>query len=205
MAREASGPDGAGSAVDERASPPRRSVDGTPGAAAAEAPPTAATPLSAAEEATARRARWAAARRAKHPKTIITGVIGADCHIVGHRILSFALQQAGFRVVALGALTPADDFIKAAIETDADAILVSSLYGHGLLDCQGFRDKCREAGLGDILLYIGGNLTVGQKDAAAWAEVERAFVAMGFDRVFPPDAALNEAIALLKHDLGEEG
>ncbi|MBI4505920.1 MAG: methylaspartate mutase subunit S [Chloroflexi bacterium] len=140
----------------------------------------------------------------KHPKTLITGVIGADCHIVGNRILSFALQQAGFRVVALGALTPADDFIKAAVETDADAILVSSLYGHGPLDCQGFRDECREAGLGDILLYVGGNLTVGQKDAAAWAEVERTFLAMGFDRVFPPDVALSEAIALLKHDLGED-
>src|SRR5512146_613231 len=46
--------------------------------------------------------------------TIVTGVIGADTHIVGNRILSMALEDAGYRVVALGALTPAADFIKAA-------------------------------------------------------------------------------------------
>ena len=40
-------------------------------------------------------------------KTIVTGVIGSDTHIVGNRILSMALEKAGYRVVALGALTPA--------------------------------------------------------------------------------------------------
>jgi methylaspartate mutase sigma subunit len=47
------------------------------------------------------------------PHTIITGVIGADTHIVGNRILSMALEDAGYRVVSLGALTPAADFIRA--------------------------------------------------------------------------------------------
>ena len=60
--------------------------------------------------------------------TLVTGVIGADTHIVGNRILSMALEKEGFNIVTLGALTPAEDFIKAAIETAADAILVSSLY-----------------------------------------------------------------------------
>ena len=77
------------------------------------------------------------------------GVIGSDTHIVGNRILSMALEKAGYKVVALGALTPAPDFIKAAVETNADAILVSSLYGQGELDCRGFRDLCIEAGLDD--------------------------------------------------------
>ena len=87
--------------------------------------------------------------------TLITGVIGSDTHIVGNRILSRALEDAGFTVVALGALTPASEFVDAAIETDADAILVSSLYGQGELDCRGFRELCIEAGLEDILLYAG--------------------------------------------------
>ena len=46
-------------------------------------------------------------------RTLVTGVIGADTHIVGNRILSMALEEAGYKVVALGALTPADEFIKA--------------------------------------------------------------------------------------------
>ncbi len=112
-------------------------------------------------------------------RTIITGVIGSDTHIVGNRILSMALERAGYKVVALGALTPAHEFVKAAVETDADAILVSSLYGQGELDCRGFRELCVETGLDDILLYVGGNLIVGKHP---WPEVERMFLDMGFDR-----------------------
>ncbi len=133
--------------------------------------------------------------RAKH--TLITGVIGSDTHIVGNRILSMAFEDAGYQVVALGALTPAEDFIKAAIETAADGIMVSSLYGQGELDCRGFRDLCVEAGLRDILLYVGGNLVVGKQD---WKDVERRFLEMGFDRAFPPGTRANEVIDILDRD-----
>ena len=130
-------------------------------------------------------------------RTIVTGVIGADTHIVGNRILSMALEDAGYRVVALGALTPPADFIRAAIETAADAILVSSLYGQGELDCRGFRDLCIEAGLDDILLYVGGNLVVGKQP---WQEVEQRFLDMGFNRVFPPGTRVETALAALESD-----
>ena len=130
-------------------------------------------------------------------QTLITGVIGADTHIVGNRILSMALEEAGFNVVALGAITPAEDFIKAAIETAADAILISSLYGQGELDCRGFRELCIEAGLDDILIYVGGNLVIGKQD---WADVERRFTDMGFDRAFPPNTRTGGVIEILHAD-----
>ena len=130
-------------------------------------------------------------------RTLVTGVIGSDTHIVGNRILSMALEKAGYKVVALGALTPATDFIKAAVETDADAILVSSLYGQGELDCRSFRDMCVEAGLEDILLYVGGNLVVGKQ---AWTEVEQRFLEMGFDRAAPPGARAETVLDWLAHD-----
>jgi methylaspartate mutase sigma subunit len=133
-------------------------------------------------------------------RTLVTGVIGADTHIVGNRILSMALEEAGYNVVALGALTPPADFIKAAIETAADGILVSSLYGQGELDCRGFRDLCIEAGLEDILLYVGGNLVVGKQP---WPEVERRFLDMGFDRAFPPGTRVETALATLAEDFGK--
>ena len=129
--------------------------------------------------------------------TLVTGVIGADTHIVGNRILSMALEEAGFMVVALGALTPADEFIKAAIETAADGIMVSSLYGQGELDCRGFRELCIEAGLNDILLYVGGNLVVGKQD---WADVEARYVDMGFDRAFANGTRVEEVIDTLDED-----
>jgi len=129
--------------------------------------------------------------------TLVTGVIGADTHIVGNRILSMALEKEGFNIVTLGALTPAEDFIKAAIETAADAILVSSLYGQGELDCRGFRDMCIESGLDDIVLYIGGNLVVGKQ---AWEEVEIRFADMGFDRAFPPGTRTPNVVEKLDAD-----
>ena len=130
-------------------------------------------------------------------RTLVTGVIGSDTHIVGNRILSMALEAAGYRVVTLGALTPAEEFVRAAIETAADAILVSSLYGQGELDCRGFRDRCVEAGIGDILLYVGGNLVVGKQP---WPEVEKRFTDMGFDRAFPPGTRTDEVIDILARD-----
>lgn len=129
---------------------------------------------------------------------LVTGVIGSDTHIVGNRILSRALEDQGFKVESLGALTPAEEFVEAAAERDADAILVSSLYGQGELDCAGFRDLCREAGIGDILIYVGGYLVVGDRP---WEETEATYKAMGFDRVFPPGTRPNEVFELLANDI----
>ena len=120
-------------------------------------------------------------------KKLVIGVIGADVHAVGIRILDFAFTQAGFEVINLGVMVSQDEFINAAIETNADAIIVSSLYGHGELDCRGMRDKCIEAGIGEILLYIGGNIVVGKQK---FEDVEKRFLDMGFNRVFPPGTVL---------------
>jgi len=130
--------------------------------------------------------------------SIVTGVLGADVHIIGNSILAYALREAGFNVVALGIFVSQADFIHAAQETAARAILVSSLYGHGEIDCRGFRDKCREAGLHNILMYCGGNLMVGKQD---WGLVERTFLHMGFDRAYPPGTMPDQVIRDLRADL----
>ena len=135
--------------------------------------------------------------RDKH--NIILGLIGADAHIVGNRILEYALSNAGFKVINLGIFNSQEDFIRAAIETNAAAILVGSLYGQGELDCRGFRAKCEEVGLKEILLYIGGNLVIGKQN---WQEVEARFKSMGFDRVYPPGSLPAPIITDLKVDLG---
>jgi methylaspartate mutase sigma subunit len=108
-----------------------------------------------------------------------------------------ALEKAGYKVVALGALTPAADFIKAAVETAADAILVSSLYGQGELDCRGFRDLCIEAGLEAILLYVGGNLVIGKR---SWDETRETYLGMGFNRVAPPGTRIDTVLEWLSED-----
>ncbi len=132
------------------------------------------------------------------PANIVLGVIGYDCHSVGNKILDAFFTEEGFKVTNLGVMVSQEEFIDAAIETEAAAILVSSLYGHGLIDCQGFREKCIERGIDDVLLYVGGNLVVGKTD---FREVEAKFLAMGFDRVFPPDVDLREASRMLMDDI----
>ena len=131
-------------------------------------------------------------------KTVVIGVIGSDVHAVGNKIIDYALKNAGFNVVNIGVLSTQEDFINAAIETNADCIMVSSLYGHAELDCQGLRDKCNEAGLNDILLYIGGNIVVGKQD---FDDVYKRFKKLGFDRIYPPGVKIEVGIEDLKNDL----
>ena len=116
-------------------------------------------------------------------KVLVIGVIGADVHAVGNKILYHAFTEAGFDVVNLGVMVSQEEYISAAIESDADAIVVSSLYGQGELDCRGMREKCDEAGLLGIPLVVGGNIVVGKQK---FEDVEKRFHAMGFDRAFPP-------------------
>ncbi len=132
-------------------------------------------------------------------KTVVLGVIGVDAHVVGNKIIAQALKDASFTVVNIGTFVRPEDFIKAAIETNADAIMIGSLCGHGELDCRGFREKCVEAGKGNIHLVLGGNLVVGKQD---WESVHERFLGMGFNRVYPPGVAIRTLIADLKEDLG---
>src|SRR3989339_613803 len=102
----------------------------------------------------------------KKQENIVAGVIGADCHAVGIKIIEYVFSEAGFKVVNLGVMVSQEEFVAAALETNAKAIVVSSLYGHGEIDCRGLREKCVEAGLKDIILYVGGNIVVGKADFA---------------------------------------
>ena len=134
-------------------------------------------------------------------KTLVIGVIGADVHAVGNIIMYRSLIEAGFNVINLGVTVSQEEFINAAIESNADAILVSSLYGQGELDCRGMREKCKEAGIPDILLYVGGNIVIGKQD---FSEVEKRYKFMGFDRAFPPGTDPETDIEFLKQDLKME-
>ena len=129
---------------------------------------------------------------------LVTGVIGEDVHIVGIRILEHALRNAGYEIIALGAQTPRDEFVAAARENGADAILVSSLSGHANVLVAGMREECEKAGLKDVKLYLGGQLIIGEME---WPEVEKMYRGMGFDRVYPADVEISQVIADLEADL----
>ncbi len=134
--------------------------------------------------------------------TVVLGVLGVDAHVVGNKIMAHALEEAGFKVVNIGTFSSQEDFIRAAIESAADAILVGSLCGHGEMECRNFRENCVEAGIGNIHLVVGGNLVIGKQK---WEEVEKSFLEMGFNRVYPPGVSPKKVIEDLKEDLENRG
>jgi len=134
----------------------------------------------------------------KKAPTIITGTVGMDAHVIGTKVVSRALKDAGFNVVSLGIQVTPEEFISVAQETNADAILMTSLYGMSELDLKGFNEKRMEAGLGDVILYIGGNLVIGRYEPR---EVEPRFKDLGFDRVYPPET---DIVAVIENDLKKD-
>ena len=129
---------------------------------------------------------------------VIIGVIGDDIHAVGNRIMQLALEESGFRVFNLRTRNRPDHFCEAALEVNAHAVFVSSLNGEGEHWCADFRSHFERLGLKDVLLYVGGNIVVGNRPAA---EVERLFKQFGFDRVYHQQPDISVAINDLQEDL----
>ncbi len=141
-------------------------------------------------------------RTTRHAKRIVFGVMGNDTHVVANRILELGLRELGYRTCNLRTDNDPDDFADAALETAAHAVLVSSLNGEGEHWCRDFRAHFVSRGLDRILLYIGGNLVVGDRPRKA---VEAQFRGYGFDRVFYRPSGFGAALDALATDLEAHG
>ncbi len=130
---------------------------------------------------------------------VVTGVVGNDVHVVANRLIDISLNQRGFEVFNLGVNTYLEEFMDAAIETDADVVLISSLNG----EAEGWsRDlpilKSKYA-LKDIVFAIGGNLAVGEVESEV---IIPKFKSYGFDLVFH-QVDLNDGLDMLEAYLKE--
>jgi methylaspartate mutase sigma subunit len=130
---------------------------------------------------------------------IVVGTIGSDSHSIGQWVLAKYLEEKGFNVVKLGICVSQQEFLDAVIEVDADLVCVSSLYGMGFQDAVGMKERFIEAGKGDVLMYIGGQLEVGSE--ADWSETHNRFKEIGFDRVYSRSAKLEDIAADIEKDL----
>jgi len=129
---------------------------------------------------------------------IVIGVIGDDIHVVGNRIMQLALEESGFTVFNLRTRNRPEHFCQAALEVNAHAVFVSSVNGEGEYWCSDFRTQFADVGLGDILLYVGGNIIVGKRRQQ---DVIALFRNYGFDRVYHQQPDISLAIADLHKDL----
>ena len=62
------------------------------------------------------------------------------------------------------------------------------------------RENCIEAGIGDIPMFVGGNIVVGKQD---FEEVRKRFEAMGFNKVYGPGVPIEVTLPDIKEVLGE--
>lgn len=129
---------------------------------------------------------------------VVIGVIGDDIHVVGNRIMQLALEESGCQVFNLRTRNRPEHFCQAALEVNAHAVFVSSLNGEGEYWCADFRERLHALGLGHVLLYVGGNVVVGNRPEP---EVVALFKSYGFDRVYHQRPDIGAAIVDLFEDL----
>jgi methylmalonyl-CoA mutase C-terminal domain/subunit len=107
---------------------------------------------------------------------------GLDGHDQGAKVVVRALLDAGFDVHYTGLRQTPEQVVAAAVREKADVIALSSMAGSHLPFCRRLKPLLEEAGLGDKLWIIGGNLPEQDHDALR---------ALGFAGVFPTGSKLD--------------
>jgi len=131
---------------------------------------------------------------------VVTGVVGNDIHVVANRLIELSLNARGFEVFNLGVNTYLEEFFDAAVETNADVLLISSLNGEAEGWAREFKlIKSRYKTLDNLVMMIGGNLVVGTADADTIVPKYKNY---GFDLVFH-QVDLNTGLDTLEEYLKE--
>jgi len=104
--------------------------------------------------------------RAKQKGKVVLGTVEGDIHDIGKSIVESFLSANGFEVYDLGRDVKAKDFIKKAVEVDADVIATSALLTTTMPKQQELVVALKEAALRDRFKTIIGGAPVDQK----WAD-----------------------------------
>jgi D-ornithine 4,5-aminomutase subunit beta len=101
------------------------------------------------------------------PMKIVAGTIGEDEHSVGLReiidIKHGGIEKYGIQCLYLGTSVPIQKLIDAAIEADAEAVLLSTIISHDDIHQKNMRkvaDYCVEKGVRERLILIAGGTQV---------------------------------------------
>ena len=116
---------------------------------------------------------------------------GLDGHDQGAKVVARALMDAGFEVVYTGLRQTPEAIARIALDEDADVIALSSMAGSHLPICRKLKLLLEEAGLGDKLWIIGGNLP---------AQDHEALRALGFKGIFPSSSRLENIVNYIREN-----
>ena len=91
--------------------------------------------------------------------TVIMGVCEGDIHTIGKNLVVTMLEAAGFKIIDLGADVPANEFIKAAKDNDADIIGISALMTTSMIAMKDVVDMSKAEGIRARIMVGGGPVT----------------------------------------------
>ena len=114
---------------------------------------------------------------------------GLDGHDQGAKVVARAMMDAGFEVIYTGLRQTPEAIARIALDEDADVIALSSMAGSHLPVCRKLKPLLEQAGLGDKLWIIGGNLP---------AQDHGELRALGFKGIFPSSSRLEDIVNFIK-------
>lgn len=102
--------------------------------------------------------------------------------------LQLLLEEHGIEVINLGPCVPASTTLQTLVSAQADALVISSVNGHGFWQGRALREAAvRQFGERLPVFLIGGKLTTSEADNVRAAQQLRA---AGFAEVFVGEAAI---------------
>ena len=120
---------------------------------------------------------------------IVLAKPGLDGHDQGAKVVARAMMDAGFEVIYTGLRQTPEAITRIALDEDADVIALSSMAGSHLPICKKLKPLLEQAGLGDKLWVIGGNLPARDHDALR---------ALGFKGIFPSSSRLEDIVNFIR-------
>jgi len=116
-----------------------------------------------------------------HPMRIVAATVGEDEHSVGMReiidIKHGGLEKYGIECHYLGTSVPVEKVVDAAIEVDAEAILVSTIITHADVHRKNMKrlsDLCVEKGIRDKVILVAGGTQI-TRDMAVESGLDGGF------------------------------
>lgn len=88
---------------------------------------------------------------------IVIGTVKGDLHDIGKNLVKMMMEGKGFEIIDLGVDVPAEKFVEACKENDADIIACSALLTTTMTEMKNVVDECTKSGIRDkVTIMIGG-------------------------------------------------
>ena len=95
--------------------------------------------------------------------TVVLGTVFGDLHHIGKNLAKLLLETSGFKIIDLGENVPAEKFVKAAEENNADLVGLSSLLTTGDPHVKETIEAIKTSSIGDKVKIICGGAALSQK------------------------------------------